>query len=91
MAVGGKNLSRNNRTLSYDNIPELLTDSTTESADSEKLKTYGRTDNVNELKEEIAQLKRIMDKYKSLFKAQVTQVWICKWGWCVGGKNDLDM
>jgi hypothetical protein len=56
MAVGGKNLSRNNRTLSYDNIPELLTDSTTESADSEKLKTYGRTDNVNELKEEIAQL-----------------------------------
>lgn len=78
MAVGGKTLSRNNRTLSYDNIPELLTDSTTESTDSEKLKTYGRTDNVNELKEQIAQLKGIMDKYKSLFKAQVTQVWLCK-------------
>ncbi|XP_052094456.1 myomegalin-like isoform X2 [Mytilus californianus] len=76
MALGGRNLCRNNRTLSYDNIPELLVDSQTESSESdfsEKYKSYGNTDNVSELKEQVRQLKTVMEKYKAVIKSQMSQ------------------
>ncbi|XP_071147876.1 uncharacterized protein [Mytilus edulis] len=71
MALGGRNLCKNNRTLSYDNIPELLVDSQTESSESdfsEKYKSYGNTNNVSELKDQVRQLKIAMDKYKAVIK-----------------------
>lgn len=77
MALGGRNLFKNNRTLSYDNIPELLVDSQTESSESdfsEKYKSYGNTDNVSELKDQVRQLKIVMDKYKAVIKCQMSQV-----------------
>lgn len=76
MALGGRNLCKNNRTLSYDNIPELLVDSQTESSESdfsEKYKSYGNTDNVSELKDQVRQLKIVMDKYKAVIKSQMSQ------------------
>ncbi|XP_076090848.1 uncharacterized protein LOC143062910 isoform X4 [Mytilus galloprovincialis] len=76
MALGGRNLFKNNRTLSYDNIPELLVDSQTESSESdfsEKYKSYGNTDNVSELKDQVRQLKIVMDKYKAVIKCQMSQ------------------
>ncbi|XP_063411226.1 laminin subunit beta-1-like [Mytilus trossulus] len=77
MALGGRNLCKNNRTLSYDNIPELLVDSQTESSESdfsEKYKSYGNTNNVSELKDQVRQLKIAMDKYKAVIKSHMSQM-----------------
>ncbi|XP_063423940.1 myomegalin-like isoform X6 [Mytilus trossulus] len=76
MALGGRNLCKNNRTLSYDNIPELLVDSQTESSESdfsEKYKSYGNTNNVSELKDQVRQLKIAMEKYKAVIKSHMSQ------------------
>ncbi|XP_063408857.1 laminin subunit beta-1-like [Mytilus trossulus] len=77
MALGGRNLCKNNQTLSYDNIPELLVDSQTESSESdfsEKYKSYGNTNNVSELKDQVRQLKIAMDKYKAVIKSHMSQM-----------------
>ncbi|XP_063400282.1 golgin subfamily B member 1-like [Mytilus trossulus] len=76
MALGGRNLCKNNQTLSFDNIPELLVDSQTESSESdfsEKYKSYGNTNNVSELKDQVRQLKIAMDKYKAVIKSNMSQ------------------
>ncbi|XP_063400283.1 uncharacterized protein LOC134684896 [Mytilus trossulus] len=76
MALGGRNLCKNNRTLSYDNIPELLVDSQTESSESdfsENYKSYRNTNNVSELKDQVRQLKIAMDKYKAVIKSNMSQ------------------
>ncbi|XP_063423937.1 myomegalin-like isoform X3 [Mytilus trossulus] len=93
MALGGRNLCKNNRTLSYDNIPELLVDSQTESSESdfsEKYKSYGNTNNVSELKDQVRQLKIAMEKYKAVIKSHMSQRDTSMGGMSTQTHHDMD-